>query len=99
MNGSSWDGIDELIDTETMLRVVERELDGLSMRLLDVTMDGDAKVDAITTIGTLSRMVGGRASAIEGIIREGGTGMNMSEAVKIADGLGVSLDTLCSLVA
>ena len=99
MNGSSWDGIDELIDTETMLRVVERELDGLSMRLLDVTMDGDAKVDAITTIGTLSRMVGGRASAIEGIIREGGIGMNMSEAVKIADGLGVFLDRLCSLVA
>lgn len=99
MNGSSWDGIDELIDTETMLRVVERELDGLSMRLLDVTMDGDAKVDAITTIGTLSRMVGGRAGAIGGIIREGGTGMNLSEAVKIADGLGVSLDTLCSLVA
>jgi len=25
--------------------------------------------------------------------------MNLSEAVKIADGLGVSLDTLCSLVA
>ena len=99
MNGSSWDGIDELIDTETMLRVIERELDGLSMRLLDVTMDGDAKVDAITTIGTLSRMVGGRAGAIGGIICEGGIGMNMSEAVKIVDGLGVSLDTLCSLVA
>ena len=99
MDGSSWDGTDELIDTETMLRVVERELDGLSMRLLDVTMDGDAKVDAITTIGTLSRMVGGRAGAIGGIIREGGTGMSFSEAVKIADGLGVSLDRLCEFVA
>jgi len=48
MDGSSWDGTDEPIDTETTLRVVERELDGLSTRLLDVTMDGDAKVDAIT---------------------------------------------------
>ena len=99
MDGSSWDGTDELIDTETTLRVVERELDRLSTRLLDVTMDGDAKVDAITTIGTLSRMVGGRAGAIEEIIREGGTGMNLSEAVKIADGLGVSLDRLYEFVA
>ena len=99
MDGSSWDGTDELIDTETTLRVVERELDRLSTRLLDVTMDDDAKVDAITTIGTLSRMVGGKASAIGGIISEGGTGMSMSEAVKIADGLGVSLDRLYEFVA
>ena len=98
MNGSSWDETDELIDTETTLRVVERELDRLSTRLLDVTMDGDAKVDAIATIGTLSRMVGGRASAIGGIISEGGTGMSMSEAVKIAHGLNVDLDKLCALV-
>ena len=92
MNGSSWDETDELIDTETTLRVVERELDRLSTRLLDVTMDGDAKVDAIATIGTLSRMVDGRASAIGGIIREGGTGMSVDEAVKIAHGLNVDSD-------